>query len=437
MFKWREKLGIAKEEDKRQDPKIRQFSIRIDDPLFTAENELAKELKSLLKQPKKLINEFKALGYSRQETSSDGIRTLRGILKSFPEKIVTLSGLGVVRFINYPNHSFIVEPPHWKESLSKYMKTGHMQISAEGDVWRQRNETVFGAYDLDDLRTKMENTYKFAHLINKPNTLEILLAGVHQKSKQHGWMVYSLPANAIRSHELQGLDLLERKSAQEVGLFGQYIDVLFSRIRDMHEESVVHLELHPGNCFPTPERNGEMNVVVTDWTTAHMLSDLTKEEDLLKKGYVKEESAQAASTAKKTAIMTDLYIALQNTLVLSDINKIDLSREDTKKIQIEINSVLMTKDMMNTQLTFIAVAMAAYSRRGVDNIEKMRKIVEKVFYEEVIPEVLQKDKSIKKEWEEAGGDIDKMHGAMALYFISLALDILTTKVAVLLAESNH
>jgi len=388
---------------------LERFFVRLKKPFYVADNGFAHEVLKILNDSKRFKEEFIPLSPKKQDTSDGGTRTIKGILKSYPDRIIVLSGLGVVKCADYPSSHFIVTPPHWRETVDKYIELGHSQVSAEGHVWSHNNTTTFGAYDLTDLKQKIHNTHEYSGLINNASDLEILLAGEHKRSAQHGWMIYAIPAGVVRLTELQLTDLIERDDVNEPGKYSQFIVELFSKLRLLHAKGVAHLELHPGNCFPVYENDGELRLLITDWTTAQSFSDFPNDKELSALGYFKDKKLGDETSPIRTAITIDLRVAMENLLLMSN-GYIDTNNEDRNISKFDISSFRVTEAVVKIQLTYFAVAIAAYLGLDQENntVGFVRSILEKLMSNFIIPGILENDRFVRADWSASDGHLENM-----------------------------
>jgi|GEM_PF-6065742 len=392
---------------------LRQWrSLALEATYINPSTSLGTEVTKLLQSPRQLTKAFQPLSFHQQDTDEDGTRTLKGVVPGHPGRIVVLSGCGVVRTQgNTENGKFVLEPPHWREKVDKYIQMGHTQIDDEGATWSQPNETVFGAYALPDLTKKIENTEKYSGLINHAHNFHIEAAGKHRFHPTYGWMVYSIPSNAIRTTEFLAIDLMKRKSSSEPGEYGQFIAVLFQRIKMMHDQGVVHLELHPGNCYPVLEENGKVDVIVTDWTTAQNLSQLPSASELQQQGYQEQQVSWPEFTPQQRAKANDLYIALENATLLSGNTILHLD-EYKKEFEIPFKAMgaSITREMVDLEMVHLAVASLKYM--GVETtpstLDQVRIALWEVLEKVIAPGIASQDNLLLNDFRSARKNIFDM-----------------------------
>ena len=375
-------------------------SFQLDPPFFKGHGDLAERVIELLRDPKVFKAKFLPLSRVQQDASAKGTRSIMGQIEGYQDRNISVS-LGVVK--GFPNGAFSIEPPHFEETLDKYMNAGCSQISAEGNVWTKNDKTIFGAYSLEGLEAKLVNTQRFSQTFNLDNNLEILAAGTHSSHNELGWMAYSLPSNTIRTSLLQAIDLIRRTNTKDPGIYGNYIRLLFERIMHMHEQGVGHFELHPGNCWPIIKNDGSIDLMVTDLSTAQDLNNLPNDAELASQGYERQEEAWLGSLNKKQkALAIELNIALSNVFLLSG-REYETYYLEQYPFGIDEKSVSITEDMIDLQITYLVEAIAGNCSMSDEEIHNsnLRATVKKFLEDISIPKVRGRHSMIQHDWDSA------------------------------------
>jgi hypothetical protein len=388
---------------------LEQVSLALGEPFFSDGSELAEKLNELLHNPTAFKNEFQPLGVYQQDASQDGTRTIKGVLKSFPDRIIVLTGCGVVRAEISETPSFTMEPPYWKESVDKHLDMGHMQIAADGTIWRKKNRSTFGAYETNDLKEKIQNTQELSGITNHDANLQVLLAGTHKGHEGFGWMAYSLPTQSMRITELLAVDLMQRKDNESKGLFGEFLGVLFQRMREMHEQKIIHLAFHPGNCYPVLHEDGRVDVAISDWETVQKTDRLPDSQELQKKSYKQHSPVWEGLSAEQVAKAVDIHVALESTLLLLH-KRLKKTPAYKKEFGIDYSALALTKDVFSVELTNLSAAILGYLGQELSqsNLTDVKIVLTKLLKDHIVPEIGEEMPLMKGDWQSAGGDIDLM-----------------------------
>lgn len=370
--------------------------------MYETDREMAKKLLALLQNPTELPQHIQCLAMDQQDSSWVGIRTLKFVLPEDPDHIYVLSGVGVVRAdreIGRGNReTFTLEPPHWQEPLDLHYKMGHMCVDRTGKVWKKGDQTTFGTHRYTDMAHKINDTKRYSADCNGNTNLELVVAGRFLQHPTHGWWIYRLPSNIVHINSLLEVDLRTRKTTEETGVHGQFIYDLCTKIKKLHDQDRVHMELHPGNCMGVLDETG-VSSLITDWDTVQNTAKLPIGWMLSFQGYQPaSKPLWGTDNPAQIAKSIDLFMSLENASLLTSKNFNFNEKNSPGKLNFDI--LTPTKDMIDIQITWLVHAICAYTKQPLAKnlVTEYRGVLWSVF-DHIANIHVQSDFRLRKEYQ--------------------------------------
>lgn len=325
----------------------------------------AQKLTDILNDPRRLQSVM-PLPLDREDTSSTGTRGLYGVTNLLPGRIACFSGVGIVRstetWLKKP--SLIVDSPMEEIPLSRYMKMGTMYVDAEGNVWSKPNNSPFGAYRLTDSQRKVEQTNAYGRQFG----VEIAASGRYEGTNM-GWLVYTLPDDVLNPTEALVLDL-KLPSQYKGSIYGDAVYELLSETRRLHEQGIIHRQIHPGNWYVRFDENSSPHVVIADWETAAKLDEMSPSDNFKSDEFLRQEHIEkyfAGLSPQERARALDLYNAFASPgIIETDRFRNLIPYDERQALSVKFSPMWVTQQSLDYQLLMYAHSVSGYLHTATD-----------------------------------------------------------------------